>query len=95
MFLLRDLDLLGIKPAQLLTLRQQLAFENRKRVRARRRGGTCQSRDVAFEGALLTYEIVLADGQRVFVSEPNAGSSADSSSPAMNAPRDPSVTMTR
>ena len=35
-----------------------------------------QLRDVAFEGALLTYEIVLADGQRVFVSEPNAGSSA-------------------
>ena len=34
-----------------------------------------QIRDMAFEGALLTYEIALADGQRVFVREQNAGRS--------------------
>jgi ABC-type Fe3+/spermidine/putrescine transport system ATPase subunit len=35
-----------------------------------------QIRDMAFEGALLTYEVVLADTQRVFVREQNAGRSA-------------------
>jgi ABC-type Fe3+/spermidine/putrescine transport system ATPase subunit len=33
-------------------------------------------RDMAFEGAQLTYEIALADGQQVFVREQNVGRSA-------------------